>query len=181
VNSAREQQATILAGLANFRSKNEPASTVAVGNILSALGQFNECVRYLKTRRSKGAILRLESEADVQDALYLMLRPWITDLIYENPTDKVGNRFSIKDFIAKEARTVIEAKYIRNESHGKSVAAELHDDIETYRHHPLCDNIVFFIYDPESLIPDVLALRSEIIVERTYGGKPLRCYLIVCP
>ncbi len=140
-----------------------------------------ECVRYLNTRRSKGAKLNLENEADVQDALYLMLRPWVLDLVYENPTDKVGNRYAIKDFISKAARTVIEAKYVRDAAHGKSIAKELHDDIETYRHHSHCDHLVFFVYDPDSLIPNVAALQAEMTTKRIYDGKPLVCYLIVCP
>jgi hypothetical protein len=110
-----------------------------------------------------------------------MLRPWVIDLVNENPTDKVGNRFAIKDFISKSAKTVIEAKYIRDEAHGKQIAKELHDDIETYRHHPSCDHLIFFIYDPDSLIPDVGALNDEIITQRVYDGRVLQCYLIVRP
>ena len=41
--------------------------------VVAALNEFQECVRYLNTRRTGGAVLRLESEADVQDAIYLML------------------------------------------------------------------------------------------------------------
>ncbi len=75
------------------------------------------------------------------------------DLVPENPTDKVASRYSIKDFLSVSARTVIEAKYVRESGHGKSITKELHDDIENYRHHPACRNLVFFIYDPDSLIP----------------------------
>ena len=28
-------------------------------------------------------------------------------------------------------------------------AKEINDDIETYRYHPNCDDLVFFIYDPD--------------------------------
>ena len=178
----REYQAEILSGLAQFKSSAESSNAgPSYVQIRTALEQFMECVRYLNTRRSKGAKLSLESEADVQDALFLMLRPWIADLVSENPTDKIGNRFAVKDFISKSARTVIEAKYIRDATHGKQIAKELHDDIETYRHHPYCDHLIFFIYDPDSLIPDVSALNSEISTVRTYDGKPLHCHLIVRP
>lgn len=182
MNTRQEEQARILAGLTEWRTKRVAETTsVKYEQIVSALAQFMECVRYLNTRRSKGAKLNLENEADVQDALYLMLRPWVLDLVNENPTDKVGNRFSIKDFISKEARTVIEAKYVRDMAHGKAIANELHDDIETYRHHPSCDHLVFFVYDPDSLIPNVAALQAEMNTQRTYDGKPLVCHLIVCP
>lgn len=116
----------------------EPSTAQTLGciDLLAALERFKECVRYLNTRRSKGAILNIQGEDDVQDALFLMLRLWVTDLTYENPTDRVANRFSIKDFLVPQARTIIEAKFVRDKSHTKSVVSELNDDIENYRHHP---------------------------------------------
>lgn len=177
-----EYQAEILASLSRLKPVPESiGSNITHAQIKSALDQFMECVRYLNTRRSKGAKLSLESEADVQDALYLMLRPWVLDLVNENPTGKVGNRFGIKDFVSKSAETVIEVKYVRDSAHGKLIAKELHDDIETYRHHPSCKHLIFFIYDPDSLIPDVGALSAEIIVNREYDGRALYCDLVVRP
>jgi hypothetical protein len=140
-----------------------------------------ECVRYMNVRRSGGRLQQLGSESDVQDALYLMLRPWVTDLVFENPTGKVANRYSIKDFLLPSARAVVEAKYIRDEAHGKNVSKELHDDIEVYREHHLCDDLIFFVYDPNSFIPDQRALVSHIAIERVYPGKRLRTHLIVKP
>lgn len=181
MNKRREQEASLLAGLATFRSglKEEVQARLSFSDILSALEQFRECVRYLNVRRSKGLKLELAGEGDVQDFIYLMIRPWVQDLVYENPTDKVGNRYVIKDFLARSARTVIEAKYIRDEVHGKVVSKELHDDIEMYRRHPDCDHLIFFIYDPDSLIPDVAALRNDIEANRSYDGRALHCHLIV--
>ena len=60
------------------------------------------------------------------------------------------SRYTIKDFISRQAYTVIEIKYVRDTSHGKHISREMHDDIETYRHHPFCRTILFFVYDPES-------------------------------
>ena len=182
MNKKIEQQAELCARLADVRNQlKEEKTELSFADIMTALEQFTECVRYLNTRRSTGAKLDLEKEPDVQDAIYLMLRPWIIDLVYENPTDKVGNRYSIKDFLTKAARTVIEAKFIRDEGHGKQISKELHDDIEVYRHHLYCDHLIFFIYDPNSSIPDVAALQREINAERIYDGKRLYCHLIVKP
>jgi len=184
VKKTTDIQSEILAGLAELRPRlievgAEPE--ISYAKILSALEQFGECVRYLNTRRSTGTKLNLENEADVQDAIYLMLRPWVTDLVHENPTSKVGNRHGIKDFLAVAAHTVIEAKFIRDTSHGKQISKELHDDIEVYRHHPGCDHIIFFIYDPNSWIPNVSALNGEMNTRRVYDGRPLQCHLVVRP
>ena len=57
----------------------------------------------------------------------------------------------------------------------------MHDDIETYRHHPQCRTIIFFVYDPDSLIPDEQGLRAQIEEPRSYAGRQLRCVLVVKP
>jgi hypothetical protein len=154
---------------------------VSVKKAIAALGTFTELVRYLNTRRSRGAVLDLSDEAAVQDLVYLMLRPWIADITYENPTDKAANRFVIKDFVSKSGRFVIEAKYVRSESHGKALVSEINDDIEMYRYHPYCEDLVFFIYDPEGYVPDVAALERHLNTNRSYDGKALRCHGIVKP
>src|SRR3989344_5299823 len=167
-----KKQAEILAGLAEFRStlKGEPTSNLSYADVLSALNQFSECVRYLNTRRS-GTEISLEDEASVQDAVFLMLRPWIPDLIPESPGEKTANRYTIKDFFSKNLKTIVEIKFIRSEDHGKNVTKELYDDIENYRHNPNCEHLIFFIYDPNSFIPGETALRVAIEEKRAYGDN----------
>ncbi len=170
-----------LASLSTSRGPQARAAELAVADVFTALDEFPECVRYLNTRRNAGTVLSLDSEADVQDALYLILRPWVRDLVPESPTDKTGNRFTIRDFLSRTLRCVIEAKYVRSAEHGKGISKEMHDDIEVYRHNLVCDTIVFFIYDPDSLIPDQRELRRTIEQSRVYDGRPLTCKLIVKP
>jgi hypothetical protein len=173
-----------LSGLGSDLRLTGVASAPGVAPVLLALQEFDACVRYLNTRRSAGAVINIQAEADVQDVLYLLLRPWVLDLVYESPGDKSGNRYVIKDFSSAAGRFVIDAKYIRDRDHGRLISKELHDDIEMYRTHPRCDHLVFFVYDPQALIPDERALREAIEVDRTYGNsseKRLSCHLIVKP
>lgn len=153
----------------------------SIAEVMEALRSFSDIVRYLNTRRSKGARLELIDEAAVQDALYLMLRPWISDLVPENPTDKVANRSSIKDFVSHKNKFVIEAKFVRNKDHGKQITKELNDDIETYRYHNSCNDLIFFIYDPEGHIPDAAALERHLQSSRVYDSKILRCHAVIKP
>lgn len=111
----------------------------------------------------------------------MILRPWIPDLVPETPTDKTGNRFTVRDFVSKTLHAVIEAKFVRDKQHGKNISKELHVDIEVYRHNPNCDTILFFIYDVDSNIPDERELRRTIEQSRVYDGRPLKCILIVKP
>jgi hypothetical protein len=110
-----------------------------------------------------------------------MMRPWVHDLVWENPIDKVASRYAIKDFLSKELRLVIEAKFVRDKAHGKNISAELHDDIENYRNHPFCETLAFFIYDPNSFIPDLTALKRQICTARDYAGKKLTATCVVKP
>jgi hypothetical protein len=171
-----------LAALGKNLGTGSSVATPGVAPVLLAMREFDACIRYLNTRRSAGAIINIESEADVQDVLYLLLRPWIIDLAYESPADKTANRFVIKDFASASGRFVIDAKYIRDKDHGKNISKELHDDIEMYRAHPRCDDLIFFVYDPNLFIPDQRALGEAIEVQRFYGvggEKRLNCHLIV--
>lgn len=167
--------------LASSTDNRRAQEQISIENVLAALNSFTDIVRYLNTRRSTGAVLELSNEAAVQDVLYLMLRPWILDLVPENPTDKIANRYTIKDFLSRSGRFVIEAKYVRDREHGKSLAKEINDDIETYRYHSFCDDLVFFIYDPDGNIPDAAALERHVKTSRSYDGKILRCHGVIKP
>ena len=140
-----------LSGLgSDLRAKGIPSSQ-GIAPVLQALSEFDACVRYLNTRRSAGAVINIQAEADVQDVLYLFLRPWVVDLVYESPADKSGNRYAIKDFSSAAGRFVVDAKYIRDKDHGRLISKELHDDIEMYRTHPRCDHLVFFCLRSRSI------------------------------
>src|SRR4051812_24784403 len=131
--TAGSRAAEALGGLAAISSGNsarKASATTGVADVIAALDEFQECVRYLNTRRSDGAILTLDSEAAVQDAVYLILRPWVRDLVPESPTDKTGNRYTIRDFHSRSLRCIVEAKIVRDAAHGKTISKELHDDIE---------------------------------------------------
>lgn len=177
---------TLFSGIDELRQRQIPLpssdlANVPVSAVMAALNSFNEIVRYLNTRRSAGAVLELTNEAAVQDTLYLMLRPWVLDLVPENPTDKIANRFSIKDFVSVAGRFVIEAKFVRNADHGKGIVKEINDDIETYRYHHSCDDLIFFIYDPDSNIPDSATVERHLKTSRIYDGKTLRCHGVIKP
>jgi hypothetical protein len=133
-----------------------------------------------KKQKAQKTVVRGAGDSEAKFP-YLMLRPWVLDLVPENPTDKVANRFSIKDFLSRSGRFVIEAKFVRDKDHGKSLAKEINDDIETYRYHPYCDDLIFFIYDPDSNIPDAAALERHVQTNRSYDGKTLRCHGVIKP
>ena len=184
VASKSTRAAELVGRVAELQAKYPPPSQVRTAEranpVFAALDQFMECVRYLNTRRSE-ARMALDSEAAVQDLLFFMLRSCVPDLVPESPTDRVASRYTIKDFRSVSLRTIVEAKFVRDKDHGKSISREIHDDIETYRTDPMCETLIFFIYDPDVNIPDRGALKRHVEVERTYAGRSLSCHVLVHP
>jgi hypothetical protein len=109
------------------------------------------------------------------------LPTWIHDLTPEDPNGKVASTYTIKDFVSNSLKLVIEVKYVRDKDHGESIVSEINDDIEQYRYHPSCADLVFFIYDPDSNIPDAAALDRHVRTNRTYDNKILRCHGVIKP
>jgi REase_DpnII-MboI len=145
--------------------------------VISVLYQFDACLRYLKSRSRTS--ITVSDEYQLQDFIFLMTKPVISDLVPEEPNPRIASRFTIDDFVSKKLALILEAKYIRDRAHGKSISKELHDDIEMYRTNEHCSTIIFFIYDPGKFIPSAESLVKHIETKRTYDKKILTTICIV--
>lgn len=124
------------------------------GRVLKHLDFFIDNVSYLNSRRSKGGLFLVKNEADVQDLLYVMLKPSFPNLTFEDPSHKVAASYPIKDLYFPLSKMVLEAKYIDVSKDVKQIEKQLHDDIMKYSATADCETIIFFIYDPNYSIPD---------------------------
>jgi hypothetical protein len=125
-----------------------------MGRLFEALDVFPGLVGYLNSRRDSGSIATIKSEADVQDLLYLSLKPIFPELVYEQPTEKGAAGYSIGDFQVPSLKLILEAKYVAKKADVKMRAHEIQQDIWQYTSQTDCERIVFFVYDPLLLIPD---------------------------
>ena len=130
------------------------SDTALLEHLLAILDTFPTLVGYLNGRRTSGSIVAVTSEADVQDLLYLTLKPSFPDLVYEEPTKKGAAGYSIGDFSIPCLKLILEAKYIANAADVKGKADEMAEDIWKYTTQTDCQHIIFFVYDPQPLIPD---------------------------
>ena len=96
----------------------------------------------------------MHSEADVQDLLYFSLKPLYPDLVYEQPTEKGSAGYSVGDFSIPSLNLILEAKFVGEKAHVKARADEISEDIWKYATQTDCECILFFVWDPELLIPD---------------------------
>jgi hypothetical protein len=134
----------------------------SVQEVLRVLSSsFPDCEGYSQNRRGS-PILDLADEAKLQDLLYFMLKPVVPDLVPEQPVAGHTRQYTIQDFRSRSLRLVLEAKRVRDKAHGKAIKAELHDDIGEYKQDPLCENLVFFVYDPGTFIESPSGLIKSV-------------------
>lgn len=152
--------------------KKSPSGTVGLDKVIDLIESFDDCVGYSQNRRRK-IIVDTSSEDGVQDILYFMLKPYIFDLVPEQPNSGETRQYSIQDFRSRSLKTIIEAKRIRNKSHGKSIKKEINDDIGEYKHDDICENLIVVIFDPEHYIESRSGLIRNFDGIHTHGDKRL--------
>ena len=126
----------------------------SVETLLEALKTFPTLVGYLNGRRSSGGPIVIASEADVQDLIYISLKPMFPDMVYEEPTKKGPAGYSVGDFSVPSLKLILEIKFIAARQDVKTKADEISEDIWKYTTQTDCERVVFFVYDPCLLIPD---------------------------
>ncbi len=138
---------------------------------LRTLDAFAEVARRLRNRRKGHVSLEVAHEYDVQDLLYVALKPHIPDLSDEEWTPKDAGGAKKIDFLSRAARLGIEAKKTRDAEHAnKAVPDELKIDIESYHRIEECDNLVMFIYDPDHYTVDPRTLEAHLSGPRVIKG-----------
>jgi len=142
---------------------------------------FPEVARRMRERRNGRPPYRLENEFDIQDLLYVALKPHIPDLSEEEWTPKHAGRAKRIDFISDGSRICLESKKVRDESHGKRIADELKIDIESYYVHKACDKLIAFVYDPSGYMVDAHQQELQLSGERTIKGRTIEVIVRIRP
>jgi hypothetical protein len=159
------------------------AGGLTVNGLKEMLRALPDAVRYLRSRRSRpfGSIT---SEADLQDLMYLTIKPSVPDLEYEVPTEKNAAGYSIADFTIPSLKMMIEAKYIEARADVKRVAGEIAEDIWKYTQTGTLGHLVFLVYDPNLMIADrVKFVGASTAAAGTYAvrGRHVEIETIVVP
>jgi hypothetical protein len=98
--------------------------------------RFGLVAKQLSKRYSNRSTLTITDEYDVQDLLHSLLVLFFNDVRPEEYTPSYAGGSSRMDFLLKEKKTVIEAKY---DLPNKDIAEQLATDIMKYRAHRLQD------------------------------------------
>ncbi|TAK31057.1 MAG: hypothetical protein EPO21_18295 [Chloroflexota bacterium] len=153
----------------------------ALSTVLRTVDTFPELARRMRERKYRRPPLVIENEYDVQDLLYVGLKPHIPDVSDEEWTAKDGGQAKRIDFVSARARLCLEAKMPRDREHAKKIADELKIDIESYYVHSACKTLVVFIFDPEGYMADARNQEAQLSGPRTIKGRNIDVLVRIRP
>jgi len=148
--------------------------------VMRCFESFEDVVRYLNARRTTPTVC-IDCEDAVQDVLYMILKPTVPDLEWENPMPKEASRSWRPDFNSNALSMAIDAKFIRDKAHGKRIVAELDEDIAAARELDSCRDVFFFVYDPSLFIPSVTGLTKHCDGLHDHEGCAVQAHTYVVP
>lgn len=176
---------SLLASLCSELAEEVVTGSLATANSVQAtlrvIDTFQELVKKLRTRRKGKVEFAIEDEYDVQDILYVALKPFIPDLVDEEWTPKDAGGSKRIDLVSNVSKLCIETKYIRDNKHARSVGDELKTDIESYYVHKACNTLIAFIYDPRMLILGTGQLENQLSGRREIRGREFNVIVKVRP
>lgn len=171
----------VLGELARDLAARSSAKADALNLVLEVLDLIPELARRMRERKHGRPPFLMENEYDVQDLLYVTLKPPLPDLTDEEWTFKDAGGAKRIDLVSAAHRICIEAKKARNVDHAREIADELRVDFESYYVHPACDTLVVFVYDPTSLIADARKVEDDLSGPRTIKGRRVEVIVRIRP
>lgn len=131
------------------------------------LGRFADAMRqwrYDDNNLDQPIRWPITSEREVQNIIWIMLRPVFDDLVDEEALRKVGHSTYRADFGIPSLELLIEVKYARKASDFKAFEKEIHEDYVAY----LTDNVPYkkmavFIYDQSVSVQEHGTTRNALL------------------
>jgi len=123
--------------------------------VKQVINNFPEAIKQIKARRKGKEVFKFEDEYDVQDILYIMLKPIFPNMKAEDPIPKVGSTSTKIDLILRQERILIEVKMIKDSDNDENkFIKQLKEDIQSYHVCQWMEHLVCFIYDPQDKTKD---------------------------
>lgn len=139
--------------------------------------RFHSAARQLQHRHASRSTIEIEDEFDVQDLLHAFLKLHFDDVRPEEWNPSYAGRSARSDFLLKKERIVIEVKKTRASMKAAELGEQLIIDRARYEHHPDCDLLICFVYDPEGRIGNPVGLERDL---ENSGGR-LKIRVIIAP
>lgn len=124
--------------------------------------RFHRVARQLRTRHNGRKTLEIEDEYDVQDLLHALFQLYFDDIRREEWTPSYAGGSSRQDILLKNEQTVIEVKKTRANMKDRDLGEQLIVDIEKYKSHPDCKQLICFVYDPEGRLGNPHGIMNDL-------------------
>lgn len=124
--------------------------------------RFRKVAVQLSRRYNARETIRITDEYDVQDLLRSLLSLYFDDIRTEEWTPSYAGSSLRIDFLIPEIEAVIEVKKTRESMNDKKLSEELIVDIEKYQSHPKCKKIYCFVYDPDTILRNPVAIKKDL-------------------
>lgn len=138
------------------------SSTSSIDTVDLLCSRFHNVVRQLRHRHADRTTIEIEDEYDVQDLFHSLLTIYFDDIRDEEWTPSHAGACSRVDFLLKQEKIVIELKKTRKGLAKKEIGDQLLIDIQRYKEHPDCENLICFVYDPEARIVNPRGLENDL-------------------
>lgn len=154
------QKQILIEAKKKLKGKDILSGTMSIIDMIAR--RFPLIVQQLRTRHNERSTIEITDEYDVQDLFHALLKLFFDDVRAEDTTERYGAKSSRIDFVLKQEQTVVEIKMTRRNLKGKEVQEELAIDIDAYRKHSNCRNLVAFIYDPSRNIDNPIGFENDL-------------------
>lgn len=106
----------------------------------------------------------INSEREVQDITWALLRAVFDDLVDEEPLRKVGHSSYRSDFGLPRLGVLVEVKYVRSAADFRKVEKEVYEDSVTYlKDRGTYKKIIVFIYDASASVQEHATTRDALL------------------
>ena len=130
--------------------------------IINIFKRFHMVCKQLRERYDSRETLDVCDEYDVQDLMHSLLCIYFDDIRAEEWTPSYAGSCSRIDFLLKKEKIVIEIKKTRKGLQDKQVGEQLIVDINRYKSHQDCQNLLCFVYDPDERINNPRGIENDL-------------------
>lgn len=138
------------------------SATINIQLIINIFKRFHIVCKQLRERYDSRETIDVCDEYDVQDLIHSLLCIYFDDIRAEEWTPSYAGSCSRQDFLLKKEKIVIEIKKTRKGLQDKQVGEQLIVDIDRYKSHPDCKNLLCFVYDPDERITNPRGIENDL-------------------
>jgi hypothetical protein len=157
-------------------SINLPSDTLTI--LERIFSRFHRINLQFQNRYSNRPTIQINDEYDVQDLLHSLLHLYFADIRSEVDLPEFAGKNSRIDFVLKQERIMIEVKKTSQTLKDKQLGSQLIDDIPRYKQYQDASNLVFFIYDPDTLMSNPQGIIDDI---ETHSNKDFPVKVFIYP